>query len=496
MADYDLAVIGGGINGAGIARDAAGRGLRVLMVEQNDLASGTSSTSSKLIHGGLRYLEHRAFRLVREALAEREVLLRLAPHLVRPMRFVLPAYPGPRSALLLRIGLFLYDHLGGRNILPSTRTLDLTHHVMGHPLERRYRFGFEYSDCSVDDSRLVVLNALDAAERGASIRTRARCTRAERGDIWRLILTNHGRREVVTARVLVNAAGPWAGFVAENVLRVREPSRLRLVKGSHIVVPRMFPHDRGYILQSADRRVVFVLPFERDFTLIGTTDMDFVGDPAAVTPTREEITYLCNSVNNYFRHDIGGVDVKWAFSGVRSLYDDGSKKPEDVTRDYHLALDERFREAPVLTVYGGKITTYRLLAEAVMERLRHFFHPRPAWTGRTPLPGGDFAWNALDDQVAKAQQTWPFLEEDHARRLVQAYGTRIDRLLGTAKSAEELGTRFGADVTEAEVRYLMRYEWAESADDVLWRRSKLGLLFSDEQKEALGRFMAMRPAPA
>ncbi|MEA2983976.1 MAG: glycerol-3-phosphate dehydrogenase [Alphaproteobacteria bacterium] len=496
MADYDLAIIGGGINGAGIARDAAGRGLRVLMVEQNDLASGTSSASSKLIHGGLRYLEHRAFRLVRESLAEREVLLGVAPHLIRPMRFVLPSYPGPRSALLLRIGLFLYDHLGGRNTLPSTRTLDLTHHVMGHPLKRRYRFGFEYSDCSVDDSRLVVLNALDAAERGASIRTHARCTRAERGDIWRLILTNHGRREVVTARVLVNASGPWVGFVAENVLRVPGPSRLRLVKGSHIVVPRMFPHDHAYILQSSDRRVVFVLPFERDFTLIGTTDMDFAGDPAAVAITGEEITYLCSSVNNYFRQGIGGSDVKWAFAGVRSLYDDGSKKPEDVTRDYHLALDKRSREAPVLTVYGGKITTYRRLAEAVLERLRRFFRAPPAWTKGTPLPGGDFAWDALEGQVAKAQQTWPFLEEDHARRLVQAYGTRIDRVLGAAKSAEELGTRFGADLTEAEVRYLMQHEWAESADDVLWRRSKLGLLFSDEQKEALGRFMAARPASA
>jgi glycerol-3-phosphate dehydrogenase len=496
MADYDLAIIGGGINGAGIARDAAGRGLRVLMVEQNDLASGTSSASSKLIHGGLRYLEHRAFRLVRESLAEREVLLGVAPHLIRPMRFVLPSYPGPRSALLLRIGLFLYDHLGGRNTLPSTRTLDLTHHVMGHPLKRRYRFGFEYSDCSVDDSRLVVLNALDAAERGASIRTHARCTRAERGDIWRLILTNHGRREVVTARVLVNASGPWVGFVAENVLRVPGPSRLRLVKGSHIVVPRMFPHDHAYILQSSDRRVVFVLPFERDFTLIGTTDMDFAGDPAAVAITGEEITYLCSSVNNYFRQGIGGSDVKWAFAGVRSLYDDGSKKPEDVTRDYHLALDKRSREAPVLTVYGGKITTYRRLAEAVLEQLRRFFRAPPAWTKGTPLPGGDFAWDALEGQVAKAQQTWPFLEEDHARRLVQAYGTRIDRVLGAAKSAEELGTRFGADLTEAEVRYLMQHEWAESADDVLWRRSKLGLLFSDEQKEALGRFMAARPASA
>jgi len=490
MADYDLAIIGGGINGAGIARDAAGRGLRVLLVEQNDLAAGTSSASSKLIHGGLRYLEHHAFRLVREALAEREVLLGLAPHLVRPMRFVLPAYPGPRSALLLRMGLFLYDHLGGKKILPSTRTLDLTHHVLGTPLNRRYRLGFEYSDCSVDDSRLVLLNALDAAESGAVIRTRTRCVRAERSDVWRLILTDHGRRDEATARVLVNAAGPWAGFVAENVLRVQEPSRLRLVKGSHIVVPRMFPHDRGYVLQSADGRVVFVLPFERDFTLIGTTDEDFAGDPAAAAPTGAEITYLCNSVNNYFRHDIGVGDVKWAFAGVRSLYDDGSRKPEDVTRDYHLTLDERFREAPLLTVYGGKITTYRRLAEAVLARLRHFFHPRPAWTGEVPLPGGDFAWNALDAQVTQAQQAWPFLEEPHARRLVQAYGTRIDRVLGTAKGWDDLGIRFGADLTEAEVRYLTRHEWAENADDVLWRRSKLGLKFSEAEKETLGRFMA------
>jgi glycerol-3-phosphate dehydrogenase len=490
MADYDLAIIGGGINGAGIARDAAGRGLRVLLVEQNDLAAGTSSASSKLIHGGLRYLEHHAFRLVREALAEREVLLGLAPHLVRPMRFVLPAYPGPRSALLLRIGLFLYDHLGGKKLLPSTRTLDLTHHVMGYPLSRRYRLGFEYSDCSVDDSRLVVLNAVDAAERGAVIRTRTRCVRAERSDVWRLILTDHGRRDEATARVLVNAAGPWAGFVAENVLRVQAPSRLRLVKGSHIVVPRMFPHDRGYVLQSADGRVVFVLPFERDFTLIGTTDEDFAGDPAAAGPSGAEITYLCNSVNNYFRHDIGVGDVKWAFAGVRSLYDDGSKKPEDVTRDYHLTLDERFREAPVLTVYGGKITTYRRLAEAVLARLRHFFHPRPDWTGQAPLPGGDFAWDALDAQVTRAQQAWPFLEEDHARRLVRAYGTRIERVLGPARSGEDLGTWFGADLTEAEVRYLMQHEWAENGEDVLWRRSKLGLTFSAEQKEALERFMA------
>ena len=477
MADYDLAIIGGGINGAGIARDAAGRGLRVLLVEQNDLASGTSSASSKLIHGGLRYLERRAFRLVREALAEREVLLQMAPHLVRPMRFVLPAYPGPRSALMIRIGLFLY-------------------HEMGYPLNRRYRYGFEYSDCSVDDSRLVVLNAIDAAERGATIRTRTRLTRAERGEEWRLILTSHGSREVVTARVLVNAAGPWAGIVSETVLRLAEPSHLRLVKGSHIVVPRMFAHDRAYILQSPDGRVIFVLPYERDFTLIGTTDEDFKGDPASVSPTGEEITYLCKSVNTYFRHDIGATDIKWAYAGVRSLYDDGSKKPEDVTRDYHLTLDERFREAPVLTVYGGKITTYRRLAEAVWERLRHFYHTRPAWTGRAPLPGGDFAWDALDAVVAEAQQTWPFLEADQAQRLVHTYGTRIDRVLGAAGNAGDLGVAFGAGLTEAEVRYLMQHEWAETADDVLWRRTKLGLRVSDEQKEALSRFMAAARAVA
>jgi glycerol-3-phosphate dehydrogenase len=490
MADFDLAIIGGGINGTGIARDAAGRGLRVLLVEQSDLASGTSSASSKLIHGGLRYLEHGAFRLVREALAEREVMLRMAPHVIRPMRFVLPAYPGPRSALLMRLGLFIYDHLGGREILPPTRTLDLTHHAVGQPLQRRYRVGFEYSDCWVDDSRLVVLNAIDAAERGAVIRTRTRCVRAEREDVWRLILNDRGHRDVATARVLVNATGPWVGPVAETVIRIPGPSRVRLVKGSHIVVRRLFDHDRGYILQSADRRVVFVLPFARDFTLIGTTDEDFAGDPAAAAPSPEEINYLCESVNVYFREHIGAGDVKWAFAGVRSLYDDGAKKPEDVTRDYHLTLDERFREAPVLTIYGGKITTYRRLAEAALARLAHFFHAGPAWTADAPLPGGDFPHDGLDSLVAQARQKWPFLSDEHARRLLRAYGTRIDRVLGLVTSFEDLGTRFGADLTEAELNYLIREEWAQTDEDVLWRRSKLGAHFSASEREALVQFMA------
>jgi glycerol-3-phosphate dehydrogenase len=490
MADFDLAIIGGGINGAGIARDAAGRGLRVLLVEQNDLASGTSSASSKLIHGGLRYLEHGALRLVREALAERELLLRMAPHVIWPMRFVLPAYPGPRSAWLMRFGLFVYDHLGGRKILPPTRTLDLTHHPIGQPLSRRYRLGFEYSDCWVDDSRLVLLNAIDAAERGAVIRTRTRCVRAERENIWRLILNDRGRRDVATARVLVNAAGPWVGSVAETVIRVPAPGRLRLVKGSHIVVPRMFDHDRGYILQSSDRRVVFVLPFADDFTLIGTTDVDFAGDPAAAAPSAEEIAYLCQSVNAYFRDAIGVEDVKWAFAGVRSLYDDGAQKPEDTTRDYHFTLDERAREAPVLTIYGGKITTYRRLAEAALARLAHCLQASPAWTAKVPLPGGDFPHDGVVALIARTRQTWPFLGEGHARRLIRAYGTRVTRVLGSARSLDDLGLHFGADLTETELRYLMQHEWAQTEEDVLWRRSKLGAHFTAAQREALGQFMA------
>jgi glycerol-3-phosphate dehydrogenase len=487
---FDLAIIGGGINGAGIARDAAGRGLSVLLVEQNDLASGTSSASTKLIHGGLRYLEHGAFRLVREALTEREVMLRMAPHLIRPMRFVLPAHSGLRSALLLRLGLFVYDHLGGRRLLPATATLDLSHHAVGLPLKPRFRRGFEYSDCWVDDARLVVVNAVDAAERGAVVRTRTRCVRAERTDVWELVLKSRGRRETAAARVLVNATGAWAGQVAESVLLVPARLPMRLVKGSHIVVPRLFDHDRGYIFQTGDRRVVFALPFERDFTLIGTTDQDFIGNPAGAGATPEEIAYLCRSVGEYFREHVGLDQVVWTFAGVRSLHDDGSARPEDVTRDYRLALDQPPRKAALLTVYGGKITTYRKLAEAVLAKLTPIFGMRRDWTASVPLPGGGFEPDALDSLVARARHIWPFLAEDHARRLVRAYGTRIDRVLGGAASMADLGTCFGADLTAAEVRYLIAHEWAQDADDVLWRRTKLGLRFKPEERAALGRFMA------
>jgi len=490
MADYDLAIIGGGINGAAIARDAAGRGVRVLLLEQSDLASGTSSASTKLVHGGLRYLEQGAFRLVREALSEREVLLKTAPHIIRPMRFVLPAVPGPRSPLMLRLGLFLYDWLGARRILPGARSIDLTHHETGHPLMRKFIAGYEYSDWSVDDSRLVVLNALAAAEHGATIRTRTRVTRAEREADWRLILNVQGRRDVVTARVLVNAAGPWAGVVAETILRTDERPPIRLAKGSHIVVPRVFDHDRGYIFQNTDKRIVFALPFADDFTLIGTTDENFTGALDSVAPTADEVMYLCRAVNGYFRLKVEPEQVVWAFAGVRSLYDEsaGRDAPEDVTRDYRLEFDERHGVAPVLTVYGGKITTHRKLAEDALEKMAHFFQLHRRWTATTPLPGGDFLWDAITTRVSQTLRTWPFLQEREAWRLVRAYGTRVDRVLGQAKRREEIAPFFGP-LSAAELRYLMKEEWARTADDILWRRSKLGLKLTVGEKELLARFM-------
>jgi glycerol-3-phosphate dehydrogenase len=497
VADFDLAVIGGGINGAGIARDAAGRGLRVVLIEQNDLASGTSSASSKLIHGGLRYLEHGEFRLVHEALREREVLLRAAPHLIRPIRFVLPINETRRSASMLRFGLLLYDWVGWRKILPGTRELDLVTDEAGLPLKPRFHDAFEYSDCFADDSRLVVLNALDAAERGAVIRTRTRCVRAERTDVWRLILIARGQRDVVSARILVNATGAWNEIFAESVLRQAPLRRLRLDKGSHIVMRRLFEHDRAYILQAPDGRVVFAIPFEGEFTLIGTTDMAFAGDPSIVAPTGPEIDYLCQVVNEYFRSELTAADVVWAFAGVRSLYDDGARKAQDVGRDYELVLDERYGEAALLTVYGGKITTHRRLAEQALARLRHFFpHSRP-WTAKSHLPGGDFVYDGIETLVERARRNWPFLTTEHARRLVRAYGTRLDYVIGEARQIGDLGPCFGADLTAAEVRYMMRKEWAQRADDVLWRRSKLGLRFSSAQTAALEQFMAQtQAAPA
>ena len=492
---YDLAIIGGGINGCGIARDAAGRGLSVLLCEQGDLGGGTSSTSTKLIHGGLRYLEHYEFRLVREALREREVLLRMAPHIIWPMRFVLPHHLGLRPAWLLRLGLFLYDHLGGREILSGTRMLDLARDPAGAPLKPSFRRGFEYSDCWVEDSRLVVLNAMDAAARGATVRTRTRLVAAERDKAaWRLSLVDQhdGRRISVRARILVNATGPWVGTVLTEVIRAKTPARARLIKGSHIVVHKLFDHDRAYIFQNSDGRIIFAIPYEGDFTLIGTTDEEYRGDPRDVAASPAEIKYLCAAASEYFRAPVVPSDVVWTYAGVRPLYDDGASRAQEATRDYILELEAPKGAAPLLTIFGGKITTYRRLAEAVMERLAPFTRKAHPWTAGQPLPGGDFPPDGYEREVARLRADFPFLEGGHARRLVRAYGTRARTLLGSARSQADLGLYFGADLTEAEVGYLMDHEWAQSAEDVLWRRSKLGLRISAVEIAALEEFMAVR----
>jgi glycerol-3-phosphate dehydrogenase len=484
---FDLAVIGGGVNGCGIARDAAGRGASVVLLEQDDLAGGTSSRSTKLIHGGLRYLEYYEFRLVQDALRERDLLWRLAPHIVTPARFVLPHHGGMRPRWLLRLGLFLYDHIGGRRHLPGTRALDLTGDVAGAALKPAYRHALEYSDCRVDDARLVVLNARDAAERGAVIRPRTRVTNASRqDDHWGIDVEDKDGRATIEARVLVNAAGPWVGKVA-SVIHANISAPVRLVQGSHIVVPRLFSHEKCYVFQNSDRRIVFALPFEQDFTLIGTTDLDYRGDPSAVAASSDEIAYLCAAASEYFRVAVRSEDVVWTYSGVRPLQDDGSTKAQEATRDYTLTLDAGPGRAALLTVLGGKITTYRVLAELAVNQLKGHLKAadQPNWSGRVPLPGGDFPHDGLPALIDATVRAHPYLDRALAARLVRAYGTRVKQLLGGAHALSDLGADLGAGLTEREVDYLMREEWAQTADDVLWRRSKLGLRFSGAQTAAL-----------
>jgi glycerol-3-phosphate dehydrogenase len=480
---FDLAVIGGGVNGAGIARDAAGRGLKVLVVEQGDLAGATSSASTKLIHGGLRYLEHYEFRLVREALAEREVLLRAAPHIVWPLRFVLPHHAGLRPWWLVRLGLFLYDHLGGRKLLPPSRSIDLRTDPAGAPLRESYTRGFEYSDCGVDDARLVVLLARDAANHGAEIRTRTRCIGARVVDgTWHLRLSDGTD---CAARGLVNAAGPWVSQVMSEVIGHAAPTRVRLVKGSHIVVRRLFDHDRCYIFQNRDGRIDFAIPYQRDFTLIGTTDEDYAGDPSQVEPSEAEETYLRDSVSAYLRRPIEAGDIVWRYAGVRPLRDDGASKAQEATRDYVLELEGN---PPLLSVFGGKITTHRRLAEAAMARLAPFFPGlRGDWTVSATLPGGDFPSDGITALCQATQRRYAFLPEPTVYRLVRSYGTLVPSVLGDAARMEDLGTNFGADLTEREITWLRDTEWARTAEDVLWRRSKLGLRFSPDEAAALAR---------
>ncbi len=508
----DLFIIGGGINGCGIARDASGRGLSVAVAEQGDLAQATSSASTKLFHGGLRYLEYFEFRLVREALEERETLLKAMPHISWPMRFVLPYHKdmrfegdtpagkllqtfmpwmkGRRPAWMIRLGLFLYDTLGGRQILPPTRSLDLSTDPAGKPLRKIFRKAYEYSDCWVEDSKLVSLNARDAAERGAIVMTRARVVSAERVDgLWSVRVRDGSGDTVFSARALVNAGGPWVEDVIRNVARINSSEGVRLVRGSHIVTHKLYEHDRCYFFQGEDGRIIFAIPYENDFTLIGTTDKDHQAAPSEVACTPEEQDYLLSFASRYFEKPVTREDVVWTYSGVRPLYNDGAKSATAATRDYVLSLDEN--GPPLLNVFGGKITTYRRLAESAMEKLTPFFpNASGPWTAGAPLPGGDFPHDGVEALVARLKGSHGFLTQAWAKRLVRAYGTDAEKLLAGAATAEDLGRHFGATLTEREVRWLMRHEFARRADDVVWRRSKLGLRLSKDEIAALDAFMA------
>jgi len=519
----DLFVIGGGINGCGIARDAAGRGLSVELAEMNDLASATSSASTKLFHGGLRYLEYFEFRLVREALIERETLLRAMPHISWPMRFVLPLHDGmrfegetPASGLLnrvmpwmkgrrpawmIRLGLFIYDHMGGRKILPATRVVDLTMDRAGVALKGKFKRAFEYSDCWIEDSRLVVLNARDAEARGAVIRTRVKVVSAHReGGVWTVTLEDGETGEVSTtrARALVNAGGPWVGEVIHDALgRDGDAGQgVRLVRGSHIVTRRLFDHDRSYFFQGSDGRIIFAIPYEGDFTLIGTTDAEHEDVATPPVCTTEEAEYLCRFASEYFARPVTRADIVWSYSGVRPLYDDGAVSATAATRDYVLKLEQGDSGAPLLNVFGGKITTYRKLAESAMGRLAPFFKGLQGdWTAGVALPGGDFEVDAVARLTEALCDTYPFLEAAWAGRLIRAYGTEAGEMLGDARVAGDLGRDFGASLHEREVDWLMRREYARCAEDVVWRRSKLGLRMSESEIAALDTWMAERRAP-
>ncbi|HXV30649.1 MAG TPA: glycerol-3-phosphate dehydrogenase [Sinorhizobium sp.] len=494
QAIFDVFVIGGGINGCGIARDAVGRGYSVALAEMNDFASGTSSGSTKLIHGGLRYLEHYEFRLVREALMEREVLWAMAPHVIWPMRFVLPYHKGgPRPAWLIRLGLFLYDHIGGRKLLPATGTLDMTRDPAGEPLKRLFTKAFEYSDGWVDDARLVVLNARDAADRGARIMARTRVVSARReGSVWAIEAENAatGARETLRARMLVNATGPWVDRVLSDALHKTDVHNVRLVQGSHIVVRKKFDDPRAYFFQNPDGRIMFAIPYQSAFTLIGTTDRDFGGNPAEAHISDAEMDYLCKAASEYFADPVTRDDIVWSYSAVRPLYDDGASKAQEATRDYVLRLEGKNGEAPLLNVFGGKLTTYRRLAESALDKIGEAVGVKGGkWTASSRLPGGDFPPTAYEAEVDKLKARYPFLAASHARRLVRLYGTLAARLLGKAAGSADLGKHFGGDLYAVEVDWLIQQEWARRAEDVLWRRTKLGLQLSRTEAAELEDYM-------
>ncbi len=511
---FDLFVIGGGINGCGIARDAAGRGLSVALAEMGDLGWATSSSSTKLFHGGLRYLEYFEFRLVREALKEREILLSAMPHISWPMRFVLPYHPdmrfdsdtptsrllsffmpwlkGRRPAWLIRLGLFLYDHLGGREILPGTTSVDLRSDPAGRPLKPKFRKAYEYSDCWVQDSRLVVLNARDAAARGARIMPRTRVTSARReGGLWLVDLHDEasGQTETLRARALVNAGGPWVADIVRDTIHVPSREGVRLVRGSHIVTRRLYDHEKCYFFQGTDGRIIFAIPYEDDFTLIGTTDEDHPDADQPPVCTEKEKRYLTERASEYFARAVTEQDIVWTYSGVRPLYDDGAKSATAATRDYVLSLDDA-GGPPLLNIFGGKITTYRRLAEAAMAKLHPFFPAATGnWTARVPLPGGDFPVNGAETLITELRQTHPFLTHAWARRLVRTYGTEARTLLQDARRAEDLGEDFGATITARELDWAAAHEWVRCAEDFVWRRTRLGLKLTDEQVSRIDAYL-------
>ena len=510
-ADFDVFIIGGGINGCGIARDAAGRGLKVGLAEMNDLGSATSSASTKLFHGGLRYLEFFEFGLVKKALVEREVLLRNMPHISWPMRFVLPYHKdmrfendtptskllstfmpwmkGRRPAWLIRLGLFMYDNLGGRKILPGTHVVDLTKAETGKSLKGKFDKAYEYSDCWVEDARLVVLNARDAEQRGAAIMTRTKVVSAARVDgMWEIVTEHDGVQKTHTARALVNAGGPWVENIVRDVARLNTSEGVRLVRGSHIVTKKLFDHDKSYFFQGEDGRIIFAIPYEMDFTLIGTTDAEHENLSQKPYATDEEQDYLCAFASQYFEKPVTRDDVVWTYSGVRPLYDDGAKSATAATRDYVLSLDEN--GAPLLNIFGGKITTYRKLAENALKQLTPLIGGGAPWTEVAALPGGDFKVKDRDQMVTDLAADYPFLDARWALRLIKGYGTEARAIMGDAKDAADLGQDFGATLTAAEVKWLMDKEYARSAEDVVWRRSKLGLRLSADQIATLDAYMA------
>ena len=493
-ASVDIFVIGGGINGASVARDAVGRGYSVALAEMNDLASGTSSAATKLVHGGLRYLEHYEFRLVHEALAEREVLWAAAPHIIWPLRFVLPHHKGLRPAMILRAGLAMYDYMGGRRLLPPTKTLDLRKHETGTPLKPGYKLGFEYSDCWVDDARFVVLNARDAADKGAAIHVRTKVTSVRRdAGGWVVDLDGEAGRQTVRAKLVVNAAGPWVDDVITGAMGKNGAHNVRLVKGSHLVVHKLYDHDRCYIFQNADGRIIFAIPYENDYTLIGTTDQDYDGDPKDVKISDQETDYLLSAASEYFAKPLTRGDIHWAYSGVRPLFDDGASAAQEATRDYVLKVDGDAATGAAINVFGGKLTTSRRLAESVLEKIEDVLGKKgEPWTKKSTLPGGDFPTLGFDTEVRRLGKDYPGLPQTLLRRLMRLYGTKARVLLGTAQTVADLGQHFGWDLYAAEVDYLVAHEWARTAQDILWRRTKIGLKVGAEDVMALETYLAQK----